>query len=60
MDWLKIGTAIFVGAMIIIIWPTAMHWFKHGPRGTKKDWMGLLLPLAGLVILVLLLVALVR
>jgi len=58
--WMKVVSAAFLGVMLIFIWPTAMHWMKNGPKGTKKDWQGAIIPLAAMVGFVILLIMLVK
>ncbi len=60
MDWLKIGSAVFLGAMLVFIYPRMRHAVKHSPKGTMKDWMGYIIPIAGVILFVILLVAMVR
>ena len=59
MDWLKIGSAVLLIAMLFMIFPRAMHAVKNSPKGTIKDWMGFVVPLAVVVLFVILLIALV-
>ncbi len=59
MDWLKIGSALFLIAMLFMVFPRAMHAIKNSPTGTAKDWMGYVVPLAVVVLFVILLIALV-
>ncbi len=60
MDWLKIGSAVFLGMMIIFIWPRMKHMVKNSPKGSTSDWMGVLLPIGGVILFVILLIASVR
>lgn len=50
MDWLKIGYAILIVALITFIFPAARYWLKNGPNAKQGDWQAFLLPI-GLVIL---------
>jgi len=59
MDWLKIGSALLLIAMLFMVFPRAMHAIKNSPKGTTKDWMGYVVPLAIVVLFVILLIALV-
>ncbi len=59
MDWLKIGSALLLIAMLFMIFPRARQAIKHAPKGTTKDWMGYILPLAVVILFVILLIALV-
>ena len=59
MDWMKIGSAILLVAMIAFIWPRARQMMKESPEGTSSDWMTALLPLAAMIGFVVLLMYLV-
>jgi len=59
MDWLKIGSALLLIAMLFMVFPRAMHAIKNSPKGTTKDWMGYVVPLVVVVLFVILLIALV-
>ena len=50
MDWLKIGYAILIVALIIFIFPAARYWLKNSPNAKQGDWQAFLLPI-GLIIL---------
>ena len=58
--FLKIGSALMLVAMIVLLWPTANHWLKHGPRGSGDDWRAALLALGGVVAFVVLLILMVK
>ncbi len=58
-DWTKIGTALFLGAMMIFIFPRMRQAVKTAPKGTAKDWQAFLLPILGVVLFVILLIAMV-
>jgi hypothetical protein len=58
MDWLKIGSALFLIAMLFMVFPRAMHAIKNSPRGTIKDWMGYIVPMVIVILFVILLIAL--
>jgi hypothetical protein len=60
MDWLKIGSAVFLVAMLVFIFPRMRHAMKHSPKGTAEDWKGFLLPLLGVILFVILLIMMVR
>ena len=60
MDWVKIGSALFLLAMIVFLFPRMKQAIKHSPKGTMKDWMGFIIPIAGVVLFVALLIAAVR
>ena len=60
MDWLQISSALFLVAMMVFLFPRMKHAIKHSPKGTMKDWMGYIIPVAGVVLFVVLLIASVR
>ena len=59
MDWIKIGSALFMLAMVIYLFPRAKHAVQNSPKGSLKDWMGYILPLAAVVLFIIVLIALV-
>lgn len=59
MDWLKIGSALFLVAMIVFLFPRAKHAIENSPKGSMKDWMGYIVPMAAVILFVILLIALV-
>jgi hypothetical protein len=59
MDWLKIGSALFLLAMIIFLFPRAKQVIENSPKGSMQDWMGYIVPMAAIILFVILLIALV-
>jgi hypothetical protein len=59
MDWIKIGSALFMLAMIIYLFPRAKNAVQNSPKGTAKDWMGYVLPMAAVVLFIIVLISLV-
>jgi hypothetical protein len=59
MDWLKIGSALFLLAMIIFLFPRAKHAIENSPKGSMQDWMGYIVPMAAVILFVIMLIALV-
>lgn len=55
MDWMKIGAAAFLVAMLVFLLPRARHMFKNSPKAGAGDWQAVLIPLALVVGLVVLL-----
>lgn len=49
MDWLKISTAIFLVLMLVFLLPRAKHMLTNSPKAESGDWQAVLLPLAGVV-----------
>lgn len=60
MGWEKIASVIFIGAMLVFIFPRMRHAMKHSPKGTAADWKGFLLPLLAVVAFVIFLIMMVR
>jgi archaellum biogenesis protein FlaJ (TadC family) len=58
--WLKIASAAVLGTMLFFLYPTAKHWFKHGPKAKKGDWSKAVIPLLVMVGFVILLIMMVR
>ncbi len=59
MDWMKIGSAILIGAMIVFLFPRAKAMLKHSPEAKPGDWQGAILPILAVVGFVILLVMMV-
>ena len=59
MDWIKIGSALFMLAMVIYLFPRAKHAVQNSPKGTLKDWMGYIVPMAAIVLFIIVLISLV-
>ncbi len=49
MDWLKISTAIFLVLMLVFLLPRAKRMLTYSPKAESGDWQAVLLPLAGVV-----------
>lgn len=60
MSWVAIGSAIFMGAMLVYMFPRMRHAIKHSPKGTMKDWMGYIVPMIAVVAFVIFLIASVK
>ena len=59
MDWMKIGSALLLVGMLIFVFPRMRHAVKNSPKGTSKDWMGFITPLAVVIIFIILLIQMV-
>ncbi len=55
MDWMKIGSALVLVAMLVFLLPRAKHMLKNSPKPGAGDWQSVLLPLALVVGFVILL-----
>lgn len=60
MDWVKIGSALFLVAMLIFIFPRMRQAVKHSPKGTMQDWMGYIIPIIAVIAFVVFLIMSVR
>jgi len=57
--WMKIGSAVLLGAMIVLLIPRARDMVRHSPKAEHGDWRAFVLPLlavAGFVALLMWLV----
>jgi len=58
--WMQILTGLALLAIIFFFGPSAYRAAKESPKGTAKDWFGLLIPVGGVVLFVIVLIALAR
>ncbi len=54
--WLKIGSAMLLVMMLVMLWPSAKRMMKESPKGSAEDWKGALIPLALVALFIVLLV----
>ena len=59
MDWMKIGSALLILAMIIFLFPRAKQMLRDSPEAYPGDWQGAILPITAGVGFVLLLIVMV-
>jgi hypothetical protein len=59
MDWLKITIAAALVAMFFYLLPSAKRMVKNAPKGSSKDWMSFIVPLAFVALVVIVLVSMV-
>ncbi len=59
MDWLKIGSAVLIIAMLIFVWPAAKRMLHESPSAEEGDWQAVLLPILAVIGFVVLLLWLV-
>lgn len=57
--WLKVGSAVLMGAMIVLLLPRAREMLKNGVKGSTQEWISALIPLGLVIAFVMLLVQLV-
>jgi len=60
MDWLKIISALFLVAMLFMIYPSLKHASQNSPKATTEDWMSVVKPLVFVVLFVIALIVLVQ
>lgn len=60
MDWLKIVSALFIVAMMFMLYPSLKHASQNSPKGSKEDWLSAIKPLLFVIIFVIALIILVR
>jgi hypothetical protein len=59
MDWVKIGSALLLVAMLFFLFPRAKSAMVNSPKGSGKDWMGFVVPAVVVILFVILLIKLV-
>ena len=59
MDWMKILSAVALGLMILYLLPRAKQMMQMSAEVENKDWMGFLIPIAGVILFIVFLVSLV-
>ncbi|MDH5473049.1 MAG: hypothetical protein OEY87_05410 [Gammaproteobacteria bacterium] len=59
MDWVKIGSALFLLAMLVFIFPRMKQALENAPKGNMQDWMSFIVPLAAVIGFVILLLMMV-
>lgn len=58
--WIQILSGLAILAILFFFGPSAYRAAKESPKGTAKDWLGLLIPIGGVVLFIVLLIALTR
>ncbi len=59
MDWMKIGSAVLLGLMLVFLLPRAKAMLDGSPKAQAGDWHAALVPILAVVAFVVLLMALV-
>ena len=57
---MKIAQAAMLIMFIVVLYPAYKWWSKNSPKAEKGDWTSALLPLAGVVLFIMVLIAMVR
>ncbi|MFK7857742.1 MAG: hypothetical protein AB8B64_02905 [Granulosicoccus sp.] len=58
--WIKIPIALFCIFFIAKLFPLAVHWIKHGPYGSSKEWLNVSMLLGAVVLFVTFLITTVQ
>jgi general stress protein CsbA len=58
--WMKIGSALLIGMMLVVIFPRVRQSMKESPKGSADDWRSALIPLLLVIGFVVLLIMLIR
>lgn len=58
--WMKIGTALLLGTMLVLILPRAKHMLQNSPKAGEGDWKAVLIPMLLLVLFILFLITMVQ
>ena len=58
--WMQILGAIVFGAMAIFLIPVAKNMLQNSPKAGAGDWQAFLLPIAGVILFVVILIMIVR
>lgn len=54
--WLKLGSALLLGMMVILLWPRAKVAMQEGRKGSAAEWKSVIIPLLAVVGFVILLI----
>lgn len=54
--WLKLGSALFIAAMLVMIWPRARIMMQEGRKGSTAEWKAAIIPLLAVIGFVILLI----
>ncbi len=57
--WMKIGSAVLLVTMLVILIPRARQMMTQSPKGSMSQWVSFLIPVGVVVLFVLLLMQLV-
>ncbi len=57
MDWMKIGTALLLVMMIVMLWPRAKEMLTNSPKAEKGQWQAAILPILAVVAFIIFLMA---
>jgi cytochrome b561 len=60
LPWINILAAVGIAVLLIFIGPSLWRMAKESPKGSAQDWLGFLLPVGGVVLFILLLIAMLQ
>lgn len=49
MDWMKIGSALLLVMMIVLLYPRAKRMMSEAPKAEAGDWRSAILPVLGVI-----------
>jgi len=55
MDWMKVGSALLLGMMVMFLWPRMRHMIANSRKAESGEWAGVVIPLVAVIAFVLLL-----
>ncbi|MFT5548631.1 MAG: hypothetical protein ACI9CO_000547 [Candidatus Azotimanducaceae bacterium] len=59
MNWIQIGSALMLTAMLFMLFPRAKAAIQQSPKGTSSDWMSFIMPMTVVILFIILLISLV-
>lgn len=59
MDWMKIGSAVLLGLMLVFLLPRAKAMLDGSPKAQPGDWHAAIVPLIAVIAFVVLLMSIV-
>ncbi len=59
MDWMKIGTALFLILLLVYLFPRAKDMLKNSPKASGNDLLSIAIPLLLVILFVYLLIKMV-
>lgn len=58
--WAQILSGLAILALLFFFGPSAYRAAKESPKGSASDWLGLLVPIGGVVLFIIVLIAFAR
>ena len=59
MDWMKIGTALFLILLLVFLFPRAKDMLKNSPKASANDMLSVAIPLLLVVLFIYFLIKMV-